>query len=332
MQKLFSIIIPVFNRPDEMQELLKSLSLQNLQNFEVIVVEDGSILPCEEVVTSFQEVLDINYFYKDNSGPGQSRNFGVHQACTDFFIFFDSDCLIPPHYFETFTSHFETGKIQCYGGPDKAHASFTPIQKAVSYSMTAIITTGGIRGGNENTKRFHPRSFNMGFSRAVFSATQGFDKMRFGEDVDFSMRVEKSGFPCQLINECYVYHKRRADFSKFYRQIYNSGIARINLAIDHKGSLKITHFFPAAFVVGSLAALLFFCAGFLFPLTALLIYCLIIFIDASLKNRNLSIGLLSVASTWVQMYAYGLGFMKAFWYRMILKRNSFSAFEKNFYK
>lgn len=332
MQKLFSIIIPVFNRPDEMQELLESLSQQTLQNFEVVVVEDGSTLVCEQVAASFKEALEIKYFYKENSGPGQSRNFGVQQARTDFFIFFDSDCLIPSHYFETFSSHFETKKIHCYGGPDKAHASFTPIQKAISYSMTATITTGGIRGGNENTKRFHPRSFNMGFSRAVFLATKGFGKMRFGEDVDFSMRVEESGFSCQLINVCYVYHKRRADFSKFYRQIYNSGIARINLAIDHEGSIKITHFFPAAFVVGSLAALLFLVAGFLLPSTGLLIYCIIIFVDASLKNRNLSVGLLSVASTWVQMYAYGLGFMKAFWYRMILKRDSFSAFEKNFYK
>ena len=329
---MFSTIIPVYNRPEEVRELLQSLVNQTVKNFEVIIVEDGSSILCKEIVSEYAKVLTIRYFYKNNSGPGSTRNYGIVQAQCNFFIFFDSDCLIPNHYFETFTSYLQNGLIDCYGGPDKSHPSFTPIQKAISYSMTATLTTGGIRGGKENTKRFHPRSFNMGFSRAVYEATEGFGAMRFGEDVDFSMRVEELGFSCTLINECYVYHKRRTDFGKFYKQIYNSGIARINLAKNHKGSLKVTHFFPASFVVGSIVAPILALVDYWFPLAMLTLYCLLILVDASIVNKSLKIGALSLASTWVQMYAYGLGFLKAFWYRIIMRRNAFSAFEKNFYK
>lgn len=332
MHKQFSVIIPIYNRPEEMEELLSSLALQTVQNFETIVVEDGSTTPCKQVVSLYQNKLDIKYFNKENSGPGDSRNYGMKQATTDFFIFFDSDCLIPEHYMESLSQRLFNHNTDCYGGPDRAHSSFTPIQKAISYSMTAMLTTGGIRGASEEIEKFHPRSFNIGFSRKVFQATGGFGTMRFGEDVDFSIRVEKAGFKCRLLANCYVYHKRRTDFGKFYKQIYNSGIARINLAIDHPNSLKLTHFFPAAFVLGSLAAVVFLFIPIFLPLFLLIIYCSALFIDASWKYKNLYIGCLALASTWVQMYAYGLGFMQSFWNRIILKRTSFSAFNKNFYK
>lgn len=332
MQKQFSIIIPIYNRPDEMEELLSSLALQSVQNFEIIVVEDGSTLPCKNVVALYNNKLDIKYFVKENSGPGRSRNYGIQQSTTDFFIFFDSDCLIPEHYMQSLSEKFANQQIDCYGGPDKAHHSFSPIQKAISYSMTAMLTTGGIRGASENIEKFHPRSFNMGFSRKVFEATGGFGSMRFGEDVDFSIRVEKSGFKCRLLSACYVYHKRRTDFGKFYKQIYNSGIARINLAIDHPHSLKLTHFFPTAFVIGSLAAVTLLSIPLFFPVIFLIIYCVALFIDACWKYKSLHIGGLALAATWVQMYAYGLGFLQAFWNRMILKRATFEAFNKNFYK
>lgn len=332
MQKQFSVIIPIYNRPEEMQELLHSLSLQTIKNFEIIIVEDGSTMPCTQVVSSYENKLDIKYFLKENSGPGDSRNFGMRQATTDFFIFFDSDCLIPEQYMESLTLRFSNQNIDCYGGPDRAHSSFTPIQKAISYSMTAMLTTGGIRGASEGVEKFHPRSFNMGFSRKVYEATNGFENMRFGEDVDFSIRVEKTGFKCLLFAECFVYHKRRTDFGKFYKQIYNSGIARINLAIDHPNSLKLTHFFPTAFVLGSFAAFAFLLLPLFLPIILLLMYCSALVIDASWKYKSFYIGSLALAATWVQMYAYGLGFMQSFWNRIILKRTTFSAFNKNFYK
>ncbi len=332
MPHQFSVIIPIYNRPDEMDELLQSLCQQTIVNFEVIVVEDGSTTPCWHVVEKYKSQLDIHYFAKTNSGPGDSRNFGAAQACTDYFIFFDSDCLIPPQYFERLANKINAQDIACFGGPDKAHRTFSPIQKAISYSMTAMLTTGGMRGGSEQMIKFHPRSFNMGFSRKVFDLTQGFSAMRFGEDVDFSLRVEKLGITCWLIADCYVYHKRRTDFGKFYKQIFNSGIARINLYLKHPSSLKLTHFFPSAFVVGSIAALVLLTFGVYLPLYLLLIYCLLLWLDSGWSNKSIYIGWLSLVATWVQMYAYGLGFMTSCWNRIILKKEEFSAFNKNFYK
>lgn len=325
----FSIIIPVFNRPEEVKELLASLAGQTVKNFEIVIVEDGSSEKCEDIAKSFINELDISYFYKSNSGPGDSRNYGIAKSKNDFFIFFDSDCIIPPHYFQSLNRFFEMFQVDCYGGPDRAHPQFTPLQKAISYTMTSLFTTGGIRGGKK--KGFHPRSFNMGFSRKVFEATKGYSKMRFGEDVDLSMRIESAGFKSFLVDDAYVFHKRRTDFKKFYKQIYNSGIARINLHKRHPGSLKPTHFFPAVFVLFTIGSFLLAIATpfFLVPLA---LYTFVIFVDASVKNKSLLIGWLSVQSLFVQMFAYGLGFIKSFWRRIILGMDEFSAFEKNFYK
>jgi len=315
-----------------MEELLNSLSLQTIINFEVVVVEDGSNLPCSHVVEKYKDKLDIHYFSKTNSGPGDTRNFGITKASSDFFIFFDSDCLIPPNYFELLSKRLATQQIECFGGPDKAHESFTSIQKAISYSMTSLLTTGGMRGGSEQMIKFHPRSFNMGFSRKVLDLTEGFSKMRFGEDVDFSLRVESLGISCWLVVECFVFHKRRTDFGKFYKQIFNSGIARINLYVKHPNSLKLTHFFPAAFVVGSLGSIILLVCGYSLPFGILLFYCAMLWIDGAIKNKSVMVGWLSVLATWVQMYAYGFGFLSSFWNRLILKKSEFSAFGKNFYK
>lgn len=327
----FSAIIPVFNRPDEVRELLESLTRQTFTNFEVVIVEDGSTIPCKEVVSDFEGKLNLKYFFKSNTGPGDTRNFGASKASGNFFVFFDSDCIIPSHYFENVIEFSENFPVECFGGPDKAHKSFTDVQKAINYSMTSLFTTGGIRGGGNYVKKFHPRSFNMGFSKKVFSLTGGFSGMRFGEDIDLSLRIEKEGLKCFLINDAFVYHKRRTDFKKFFKQIYNSGIARINLYLRHPESLKLTHFFPTVFV-------LFFCSSiilgiwdkiFLLPLAS---YLLLILIDSTIKNKSLKVGILSIAATLVQMFAYGLGFIEAIWKRLILKQEEFKAFEKNFYK
>jgi glycosyltransferase involved in cell wall biosynthesis len=326
-----SIIIPVFNRPSELDELLQSLTKQTDTGFDVIVVEDGSEQKSDEVIKSFQDRLSIHYFYNENSGPGASRNYGCEKSTADFFVFFDSDCLIPPVYIESLKKRL--AQIQAFGGPDSAHTSFTPIQKAISYSMTSLFTTGGIRGKKKSVEKFHPRSFNMGFSREVFDKTGGFSKLRFGEDIDLSIRIVEHGFKTMLIPECFVYHKRRTDFRKFFKQVFNSGIARINLYKRHPRSLKSVHFFPAAFVAYQLLsiphAIYHHAIWVLFPT---MFYLGLILIDATIYTKNPWIGVLSVWASLVQMFGYGLGFMKGFLKRIILKKSEFHAFDKTFYK
>lgn len=325
-----SVIIPVYNRPDELKELLQSLTAQSDQDFEVIIVEDGSIDKSENIVGQFQDRLSIQYYYKENSGPGDSRNFGCEKASSDFFVFFDSDCLIPDEYFASLKLKMKD--IDAFGGADWEHASFTPIQKAISYSMTSLFTTGGIRGGKKSVEKFHPRSFNMGYTREVYEKTKGFSKLRFGEDIDLSIRIFEHGFKVKLIPECFVYHKRRTDFNKFFKQVYNSGIARINLYKRHPGSLKLVHFFPAAFVIYQFLsiphAIYWKEYWVLYPT---LVYMLLILFDATKRAKNAWIGLLSVWASLVQLFGYGLGFINGFIKRIILRKSEFHAYEKTFY-
>ncbi len=327
----FSVIIPVYNRPDELKELLESLKNQTYKNFEVIVVEDGSELKSDKIVEDYQEDLELKYFFKPNSGPGQSRNYGSERAEGDYHIFFDSDCIIPGKYFEIVNKRLEKEPVDAYGGPDMAHPDFTPVQKSINYSMTSFFTTGGIRGGMKNEKKFHPRSFNMGFTKEVFGKTKGFSKMRFGEDVDMSLRIIENGFSTTLIKEAAVYHKRRVDFRKFFKQVYNSGIARINLYKRHPKSLKPVHFLPALFLLGTIFLLIFslFSLYFLIPLG---FFAIIIFFDSLRLNRNIKVAFLSIIASFIQLTAYGSGFIKSFNKRLILKQNEFHAYKKNFYK
>jgi glycosyltransferase involved in cell wall biosynthesis len=326
-----SIIIPVFNRPDELRELLESLSAQTDKEFEVIVVEDGSEERSDSIILPFSEFLDIQYFYKENSGPGLSRNYGCRKAKNDFFVFLDSDCVLPEHYVNTLKIHIR--QTDAFGGPDRSLPTFTPVQKAISYSMTSPLTTGGIRGGKASLEKFHPRSFNMGFSRKVFDTTGGFSSMRFGEDVDLSIRIFKHGFRAILIPDCYVYHKRRTDFKKFFKQVYNSGIARINLFKRHPKSLKIVHFFPAAFVVYQALSIphSIYHQDFrvLWPT---IVYLVAILLHAGISSGSLKLGLLSLIASAVQLTGYGSGFIMGFVRRIILRQPEFHAWEKNFYK
>lgn len=225
----YSVIIPVYNRPDEVNELLESLTLQTCKDFEVVVVEDGSSIPCQEVVEKYSDRLDIHYYNKPNSGPGQTRNYGAERSHGEYLIILDSDCILPPGYFEAVEKELQSSPVDAFGGPDRAHASFTDIQKAINYSMTSFFTTGGIRGGKKKMDKFYPRSFNMGVRRSVYQTLGGFSKMRFGEDIDFSIRIFKAGYRCCLFPSAWVYHKRRTDLKKFFKQVHNSGIARINL-------------------------------------------------------------------------------------------------------
>ena len=332
---LFSFIIPVFNRPNEVEELLQSLTQQTVDSsmFEVIVVEDGSQITCKEVCERFSEQLNLHYFYKENSGPGQSRNYGADKSCGEYYIVLDSDVVLPETYMQHVLDEIKREPCDAFGGPDRAHHDFSPIQKAISYSMTSFFTTGGIRGGKKKLDKFYPRSYNMGIKSNVYKALNGFSKMRFGEDIDFSIRIFDNGYSCRLFPEAWVYHKRRTDFSKFFKQVYNSGIARINLYKKYPSSLKLVHLLPAVFTVGvfllCLSALLL-CS--LVPLSLLLLYSILIFIDSATHYKSIKIGFLSVGAAFTQLMGYGLGFIEAWWKRCVRGLDEFQAFEKNFYK
>lgn len=346
---MFSIIVPVFNRPDEVDELLDSLCRQTVTDFEVIVVEDGSQTPCREVCDKYAGRLDLKYFTKPNSGPGQSRNYGAERAKGDYLIVLDSDVVLPGDYLAAVAAELEREPADAFGGPDRAHESFTDTQKAISYSMTSFFTTGGIRGGKKKLDKFYPRSFNMGIRRDVYMRLGGFSKMRFGEDIDFSIRIFKAGCRCRLFPGAWVWHKRRTDMRKFFRQVYNSGIARINLYKKYPESLKLVHLLPMVFTVGVILLFAMACLGRVMmvygrpeqfhwwywftvaSLSPILLYALLIFIDSSVKNRSTAIGFISIGAAFVQLSGYGFGFIEAWWRRCVLKRDEFQAFEKNFY-
>ena len=327
----YSIIVPVFNRPDEVDELLESLCHQEVNNFEVIIVEDGSKKPCKDVCDKYAGILDLHYYYKENSGPGQSRNYGAERANGDWLIVLDSDVVLPAGYLRAVDERLKM-ENDAFGGPDASHPSFTPIQKAISYSMTSFFTTGGIRGGKgKKLDKFFPRSYNMGIRREVYQELGGFTKMRFGEDIDFSYRIVEAGYKTALIPEAWVWHKRRTDFRKFFRQVYNSGIASINLTKRHPGTLKLVHLLPTVFTLGVIGLLLLSVFSIL-TLIPILFYSAVILLDSSLKNKSLWVGLLSIPAAFVQLMGYGLGFIESWWKRCILKQDEFTAFEKNFYK
>ena len=327
----FSLIIPVVNRPDEVNELLESLTKQRCKDFEVIIVEDGSQVPCDAVVKNYSDLLDIHYYNKPNSGPGQSRNYGAERASGEYLIVLDSDCIIPEGYLDAVKAELSAAPADAFGGPDRAHESFTDIQKAINYAMTSFFTTGGIRGGKKKLDKFYPRSFNMGIKADVYKALDGFSKMRFGEDIDFSIRIFKGGYKCRLFPEAWVWHKRRTDLRKFFKQVHNSGIARINLYKKYPESLKLVHMLPAVFTVG--VVLLLLGTPFI-PLLSTLIwlFMLIVFVDSSVQNKSIKIGALSVVASFVQLIGYGTGFLRAWWQRCVLRKDEFEAFKNSFYK
>ena len=343
----YSIIVPVYNRPDEVDELLQSLCEQTVKDFEVIIVEDGSIKPCKDVCNKYAGILSLHYYAKENSGPGQSRNYGAERANGEYVIILDSDVVLPKGYLQAIEEELAQQPCEAFGGPDAAHPDFTPVQKAISYSMTSFFTTGGIRGGKAKLDKFYPRSFNMGIRRDVYQQLGGFTKMRFGEDIDFSYRIVEAGYQPRLLPEAWVWHKRRTDFRKFFRQVYNSGIARINLEKRHPGTMKLVHLLPTVFTVGVIALILISAVGRALmhyvdhdqfywmcfaPWLPILLYSLLIFIDSSIKNKSPHVGLLSIPAAFVQLMGYGLGFIESWWKRCILKQDEFQAFEQTFYK
>ncbi len=306
----YSVVIPVYNRPEEVNELLNTLSKQTYKNFEVLIIEDGSSKTCESTLTQFAESLDLHYYFKENSGQGFTRNFGFERAKGNYFVVFDSDCLIPPTYFETVEKYLSSHQVDAFGGPDAAHPSFTVLQKAISYSMTSPFTTGGIRGNKNHVGTFHPRSFNMGISKEVFESTKGYNLTRMGEDIEFSIRIINQGFTTALIEDAFVYHKRRTSLKQFYKQLHFFGRARINVNRYFPGELKLIHLLPAAFTVGLmswLSTLLWSWGLFQLGSGILSLFFTLVLIHALIKTRNVSVSLLSILTSFTQLVAYGMG-------------------------
>ena len=315
----YSVIVPVYNRIDEVRDLLESLSAQTRKDFEVIIVEDGSTEPCESTVRSFADRLNVSYYYKSNEGRSIARNYGIDRSCGDYLIFFDSDCVIPANYFETLDKELTTNPLDCFGGPDAAHESFTPTQKAISFAMTSFLTTGGIRGGKVQMEKFVPRSFNMGYSRKVYDSVGGFREM-FSEDIDMSTRIRQAGFSIGLIRRAAVYHKRRIDLRKFWRQVHVFGMSRITLKLLYPDSLKLVHTLPAlAVIIGVILVGLgiFVSPWWLLPIG---VYLVALFISALISTRSIGIALRAVPASIVQIAGYGTGFIRAFFTKILLGR------------
>lgn len=313
----FSVIVPVYNRRDEVRDLLESLACQSLRNFEAIIVEDGSSDPCKDIVESFAGRVDVQYHYKDNEGRSIARNYGIERAKGEYFIFFDSDCVISADYFKTLTARLEEHYVPCFGGPDAAHDSFTDVQKAINFSMTAFLTTGGIRGGKVQMEKFVPRSFNMGYSRQVWKKVGGFREM-FSEDIDMSTRIRKGGFEISLIRDAFVYHKRRVDLKKFSRQTYVFGMSRITLKLLYPDSLKLVHCLPAVFVLGVATLVLLSLLWQWWAILPLALYVVMLWISALISTKSLKIASLAIITSFVQLGSYGIGFIKAFVWKIVL--------------
>ena len=327
----YSFVIPVYNRPDEVRELLESLTHQELFDFEIVIIEDGSSVSSEAIVESYRGSFPaLRYIAVPNGGPSRARNLGAREATGEYLIILDSDVVLPPGYLTAVDDYLEKHPVDAFGGPDAASDDFTTVQKAINYAMTSPLTTGGIRGGSaDGMEKFKPRSFNLGCRRSVYLQLGGFNEaMRFGEDIDFSLRLIEGGHSTALIQEAFVYHKRRVDFRKFFKQVHNSGIARIHLETRHPGSTRLVHLLPALFTIASVIAL-FLWVGRL----GLLALAVIFFIDAYRRaGRSVEVALLAVPACFIQLWGYGSGFLRAWWGKYILRSKEFIAFKDNFYE
>jgi glycosyltransferase involved in cell wall biosynthesis len=313
MPPRYSVVIPVFNRPSELNELLKSLTEQTFKAFEVIVVDDGSERTSSVVCDQYTSVMSIQYLFKPNSGPGPSRNIGFEKATGDYLVMFDSDCILPPTYFEAVEKFMAARAVDAWGGPDRGHEKFTPLQQAMAYTMSSFWTTGGIRGGTNQADKFQPRSFNMGFSRKVWHVTNGFAFDRLAEDIELSIRMRKEGFKVALIPDAFVYHKRRTNLWRFFNQVQGFGRGRVRVGRVHPGAVKLAHWFPLLFMIGMVKIPFVFLYNSrlgMAGLLALTFYLLLICMGALLTTGSLTVAMLSIPSTLIQLTGYGLGFLK----------------------
>lgn len=330
---MFSLIIPIYNRPEEIKELLESLLLSNYKKeYEIVIIEDGSKIDCKEVVSQYADKFSISYYFKENSGPGDSRNYGMKVAKGDYFIILDSDCLIPSNYLSEVEKELETDYVDCFGGSDAAHESFSKIQKAINFTMTSFLTTGGIRGGSEKIGKFQPRSFNMGISKKAFEESKGFGNIHPGEDPDLSIRLWKLGYKTRLFPNAFVYHKRRIDWNKFSIQVNKFGKARPILDSWYPEYSKITFWFPSLFIIGLFFSVILLIFGYKLPIFLYTFYYLMILVFSTIQNKSLEIGLLSLIAVNRQFFGYGLGYLKSFLKIKVLKQQPEKAFPELFFK
>ncbi len=333
MNLYFSFIIPVYNRPNEIKELLESLLKQTYsKDFEIVIVEDGSSISSADVISNYNRSLDISYYEKTNSGPGDSRNYGMRLAKGNYFIVLDSDCILPPEYLEQAEESLKREFVHCYGGPDAAHHSFSDVQKAINYAMTSFLTTGGIRGGKKAVDKFQPRSFNMGISKEAFETVGGYGNIHPGEDPDLTIRIWNKGYDTKLIPEAFVYHKRRIDWKKFYVQVNKFGMVRPILNKWHPETVKATYWFPTLFCSGFILSVVLLFMGVWWPMACFGCYFLILFVDALGKTKNLKVAVLAVFATAVQFLGYGYGFIKSTLYLTFSNRKTEDIFPKLFFK
>jgi glycosyltransferase involved in cell wall biosynthesis len=308
----FSFIIPVYNRPDEIDELLDSFNkLDRISDFEIVIVEDGSIIDCYSIVESYQSHLNISYYFKQNSGPGDSRNYGMQRAKGNYFIILDSDCLLPENYLKNVQRNLTQNYVDCFGGPDAAHKSFSSLQKAINFSMTSFMTTGGIRGGSKKHEDFQPRSFNMGISKRAFEASNGFGTIHPGEDPDLAIRLKRLGFKTALFSEAFVYHKRRVSWTKFYQQVYKFGMVRPILNQWHPETNKFIYWLPTLFSAGLMVSVLLLAFQFKWAFISYMIYFVVVFVVALITTKSLLVALQSIVAIFIQFFGYGYGFLKS---------------------
>lgn len=334
MRLFFSFIVPVFNRPEEIRELLDSFAEMQTNgiDYEILIVEDGSTLTSKNEVKTREAELPLRYFFKENSGPGDSRNFGMEQANGNYFIILDSDLILPPEYLKNARDFLKKNYVDCFGGADAADHNFTPVQKAINFVMTSFLTTGGIRGKEKALKKFEPRSFNMGLSKEVFEATGGFGKIHPGEDPDLSIRIEQKGFKTAFAPGAYVYHKRRIDWRKFHQQVHKFGLVRPILTKWHPKTFSLVFWLPSLFVLGVFLALVLAVFQVYFLLGLYILYFLLIFVSSAVSNKSLKIGALSLRATFIQFFGYGLGYLKSTYYINICRKNPRKIFPGLFFE
>jgi glycosyltransferase involved in cell wall biosynthesis len=333
MKLMYSFIIPVYNRPEEVDELLASLANQSFESdFEVVIVEDGSTINAKEIIEKYAKQLQISYLEKENSGPGDSRNYGMRHAQGNYFLILDSDCILPTNYLQEVDLALSKEYVHCFGGPDAAHSSFTQLQKAINYSMTSLLTTGGIRGNASSVNKFQPRSFNMGISKEVFQKTAGFGNIHPGEDPDLTLRIWKAGYDTKLLEKAFVYHKRRISWSKFYTQMHKFGLVRPILNSWHPASAKLTYWFPLLFCIGLILSFVMLIFNWWLGLLLYGLYYAMLFVGAAIANKSVYIALLTLVAASLQFIAYGYGFLKTTVAIGLLNKEPETAFPELFFK
>lgn len=329
----YSFVIPVYNRPDEIKELLESMTRQTYKkSFEVVIVEDGSSVDCQDIVAEYNSRLSISYFFKENSGPGNSRNYGMKRAKGDYFIILDSDCILPVEYLEEVDTYLNQKYVDCFGGPDAALPSFSDVQKAINFTMTSVLTTGGIRGTSERLSKFQPRSFNMGISKKAFEVTEGFGSIHPGEDPDLSIRLWNKGFNSDLFPKAFVYHKRRIDWKKFYQQVNKFGKARPILNQRYPEFSRLTYWFPTIFCLGMLVGFLLIFVDIYIPIILYITYLVILAVACYIKEKSIKISVLTIMATLIQFYGYGKGFLISTYKLFVIGKKAEESMPEMFFK